>query len=147
MILHWGAFNNHIKALLHTDFFNQDKKSERIWLPSIKKSKTVTRERFFHHNKSNIKQQWWKTSRPFTRWVSYSRHYKSLLYRVENRLPMYSAALNHIGLDCIPVIDLFWTQFKIFQSPNFNHDCTLMTILVQSWQNHRRLHGALFNHD
>ena len=22
--------------------------------------------------------------------------------------------LNHIGLDCIPVIDLFWTQFKIF---------------------------------
>ena len=53
--------------------------------------------------------------------------------------------LNHIGLDCIPVIDLFWTQFKIFQSPNFNHHCSLMTILVQSWQNHRRLHSALLN--
>ena len=36
----------YLKALLHTDFFNQNKKSERTWLPSIKKSETVTREIF-----------------------------------------------------------------------------------------------------
>ena len=133
--------------------FYQIKKSQKLWLKN---------QRWLHYDLFNLEwkigQSWLKESRLFTRWVN-----QKLLF--PQRLTMDSIARMtvksikdgfigfkvlisiHIGLDCVLVSVLFWSHFKNFQSPNINHDCSLMTILAQSWQNHRCLHGALLNHD